>query len=47
MLSQKGHRGMQDGDRDRSDEKPKYRMVGLSRYDDARQHKRQHETENS
>jgi hypothetical protein len=46
-LSQKRPCGMQDGKRSRSDEKPEYRVVSMSCYDDARQHKRQHETGNS
>jgi hypothetical protein len=38
---------MQDGKRSRSDEKPEYRVISMSCYDDANQHKRQHETGNS
>ena len=38
---------MQDGKGSRSDEKPEYRVVSMSCYDDAHQHKCQHETGNS
>jgi hypothetical protein len=38
---------MQDGNRSRSEEKPEYRVVSMSCYDDAHQHERQQETGNS
>ena len=37
---------MQDDKRSGSYEKPEYRPISMSCYDDAHQHKRQHETGN-